>query len=92
MRELTATRAGLGAAAVLSPTVAAQLLPFRGDRGLEWLREEGLILEVRGLGRLVIWGDVVEALRAAARGPGIDLVRPQSPRRATLRRVSLRET
>ncbi len=55
-------RLSLGAAAVLSVTEAARLLPGRESECRKWLRTEGLVRFVMGR-PVVIWGDVVEALR-----------------------------
>lgn len=74
-------RLALGAAAVLSPTRAAELLPAREAVALAWLRARGLVREVRGLGEVVIWGDVVAAIM---RGEGPEETAPP-PRRATVR-------
>jgi len=58
-------RLQLGAAAVLSPSHAAELLPWREGVAMAWLREQGLILTLP-LGEVVVWGDVIERLRVAS--------------------------
>ena len=59
-----ADRLHLGEAAVLTPTKAAELLPVREADALRWLRARGLVRRVPGLGEVVVWGDVVAAIRA----------------------------
>lgn len=68
-------RLQLGAAAVLSPSRAAELLPWREGVAMAWLREQGLILTLP-LGEVVVWGDVIERLRSGAEPP------KRKPRRA----------
>lgn len=58
----------LGAAAVLTPSRAAELLPWRESVAMAWLREQGLILSLP-LGEVVVWGDVIERLRSGAEPP-----------------------
>ena len=53
----------LGAAAVLPPRQAAELLPWSDQEARAWLRQKGLVLTVDGH-EIVIWGDVLDALRA----------------------------
>jgi len=55
-------RLALGAAAVVSVTEAARLLPGREADCRKWLRTEGLVRFVMGR-PVVVWGDVLEALR-----------------------------
>lgn len=78
-------RLSLGAAAVFSPTRAAELLGGRESEALDWLRARNLIIRPPGLDReVVIWGDVLEALRTPEPAPA------EPPRqRGTLRRKSL---
>lgn len=79
---LAESRLQLGAAAVLSPSRAAELLPWSEAAALRWLEERGLIRVVRGVGRAVIWGDVVAAIQT-----GDEPAAPAAPtRRATLPR------
>ena len=80
--DLTASRLHLGAAAVLSPAKAAELLPFRESDALRWMRENGLVRQIPGLGEAVIWGEVV----AAIQGPPSP---PPPSRRGRLPRSSL---
>lgn len=82
--DLNLRRAALGPAAVLSVTAAAALIPVRSSEAARWLRERGLVRDVKGLGEVVVWGDVVAAIQA-------DEVRPPKPtsRRHTLPRESL---
>ncbi len=61
-------RRELGDAAVLSESDAAALLPFRRADAVRWLRAQDLVRDVPALGRLVIWGDVLERLREATSG------------------------
>lgn len=83
--EREAARLLLGMASVLSPRRAAELLPWRDSEARRWLRAQGLILTVGGR-ELVIWGDVLEALRREADGPEDP---PPTPRVAPLPRVKL---
>lgn len=79
-------RLALGSAAVLSPTRAAELLPCRETEALRWLRDQGLVRRVDGLGELVVWGDVVAAIQAG-RAPG--QVAPPTSTGVKLRRSRL---
>lgn len=75
----------LGAAAVLSEAAAVDLLPLARKEAREWLRELGLVRYLRGR-RVVVWGDVLEALRTDADKP----TRPEpKPRTGHLPRVKL---
>lgn len=65
-------RLALGAAAVLRPSRAAELLPFDSGAALRWLRSQGLVRRVQvpdpedAIGReleVVVWGDVLSVLR-----------------------------
>lgn len=56
----------MGAAAVLSVTDAAELLPARTEAARTWLRERGLIRTIPGIGEVVVWADVLAALQNAA--------------------------
>lgn len=58
-------RLQLGAGAVLTVQLAAELLPWRDTKARQWLDERGLVHEVRGYGRVVIWGEVLDELRLA---------------------------
>lgn len=70
--ERARARRELGEAAVLTPAQAAQLLPWEDAAAAEWLRRRDLIRRVDGR-EVVVWGDVVEAVRqgdtATARSP-----------------------
>ena len=57
-------RLALGDAAVLTPAQAAQLLPIGDTEARAWLHEAGLVRLLRGR-EVVIWGDVLQALRDA---------------------------
>lgn len=57
-------RLSLGMGAVLTPQAAAELLPWRDRDARAWLHRAGIVREVDGH-HVVIWADVVEALRAA---------------------------
>ncbi len=70
----------LTAATVLSVTDAARALPFRAVVARAWLRDRDLVRDVPGLGRVVVWGDVLEALRLATEAPPPP---PPAPRLAT---------
>jgi hypothetical protein len=67
--ERQAARLAQGADAVFSEGVAAELLPFRDDDALAWLRSSGLVRERPELGKYVIWGEVLAALAGEARKP-----------------------
>ena len=58
----------LGAAAVISPSRAAELLPWKESVAMAWLRAEGLILSAPP-GDVVVWGDVIERLQRAKKTP-----------------------
>lgn len=68
MTSRTPARTALGAAAVLSEAEAVALLPGRDSVARAWLRERGLV-RVTPLGRVVVWGEVVDALRAGDEAP-----------------------
>lgn len=56
-------RRQLGVAAVVSVAEAATLLPVRDATARAWLRRRGLIRSVPHLGEVVVWGDVLDAVR-----------------------------
>lgn len=65
--ELTSQRLALGAAAVLPVRDAARLLPGREADNRKWLAARGLVIErPSGGGPVVVWGDVIKALREQA--------------------------
>ena len=78
-------RLQLGSAAVLSPSKAAELLPFRDEGALRWLRAHDLVRTVPGLGEVVIWGEVVATIQRGA-AEQEELVEAPRARRATFRR------
>ena len=81
-------RLQLGAAAVLSPSAAAELLPWGESRAAAWLEEQGLIRTVPGMGRVVIWGEALAAIKTPIAAP----VEPAAPRGSLPRVVpALRE-
>ena len=63
-----------GAGAVYSPSVAAELLPFRDATALRWLRRRGLVHEDPELGQYVVWREVLDRLQYG--GPDPDPPRP----------------
>lgn len=69
-----AARLTLGAAAVLPVAQAVQLMPLGDARARRWLRSRGLVRDLDGA-EVVIWGDVLEALRATT-----EPTAPQPPR------------
>lgn len=69
----SAERLQLGAAAVLSPSRAAELLPVREADGIRWLRERELVRRVPGLGEVVVWGEVLDLIRGGA-GPTLERI------------------
>jgi len=77
-------RLKLGEASILKPTTAAELLPVRESAGMEWLRGKSLIRRVSGLGEVVIWGDVVKAIREEGDAPVVATTSPRPLKRATL--------
>ncbi len=81
---VTPSRTSLGAAAVLSVTEAARLLPWRDAEARAWLREKGLVRAVPGKRPVVLWSEVLDALRGDEEGERV--VR----RTATLPRAGLR--
>lgn len=54
-------RRQLGAAAVLSESEAVSWLPCRDEVARQWLRDRGLV-RVTPLGRVVVWGEVLDEL------------------------------
>lgn len=86
-----AARRELGAAAVLPVVRAVELLPLAEADARRWLTEQGLVRDLAGR-RVVIWGDVLDALR---RGPPVEGAEPEPARgeprgTARLPRVRLR--
>lgn len=79
-------RLQLGGAAVLSPSKAAELLPVRDADGVRWLREHGLVRHIAGLGEVVVWGDVLDLIRA---GGAVASERPRSQRPGGYERAGL---
>lgn len=63
MTTRTELRRAFGRDAVLSEAEAVEAMPFRDSACREWLRANGLVRSRPGLGRYVIWGDVLQALR-----------------------------
>ncbi len=61
--SIEAARLQLGAAAVISPTKAAELLPMSEAAAMKWMHRSGLIRTVDGR-HLVVWGDVVTAVQS----------------------------
>jgi hypothetical protein len=55
-------RLAMGAGAVLSLKDAASMLPLADQEARAWLHERNLVCSIRGR-RLVVWADVLEALR-----------------------------
>lgn len=85
MTDRSQARRQLGSAAVLSEAEAVALLPCRDSTAREWLRDRGLV-RTTGLGKVVIWGEVLEALRGHG-APADPQPRPPSKLpRAGLRR------
>lgn len=73
-----AERLSLGRDAVISVSLAAELLPGSDAEMRAWLADRGLVLDHPRLGRCVIWGDVLAAIRAdAGRVEGTDQVAPE---------------
>jgi hypothetical protein len=58
-------RLHLGAAAVLSVTQAASLLPWRDKEARAWLHDRGLVRAVPGRRPVVIWSEVLDELKNA---------------------------
>lgn len=76
----TLQRLALGAAAVLPVALAADPLPIADDEARRWLRDHGLVRNLAGR-EVVVWGDVLDALREGAPTPkGRTLVVPGPPR------------
>lgn len=65
-RDLHGDRLALGAAAVFTVSEAANLLHGNDAVNRSWLRDHGLVATGPNGGELVVWGDVLEALRLAA--------------------------
>lgn len=60
--DLTFRRLALGPAALMSLSEAAKLIPMSDSEARAWLRDEGLVRDLRGRS-VVIWGDVLDQLR-----------------------------
>ena len=76
MSQVAHDRLLLGRAAVLSPSEAGRLLPVERVKAKAWLEEMGLVRILCGK-EVVIWGDVLDALRAV--GGEIRLASPKGP-------------
>lgn len=63
MSDRRTARRQLGAAALFSEAEAVALLTCRDSIAREWLRSRGLVRDHPQLGRIVIWADVLEAIR-----------------------------
>lgn len=61
-RDLSTDRLTLGAAAVLSLTEAARILPGNEAANREWMRAQGLTFCGPSGAELVVWADVLDAL------------------------------
>ena len=73
-----AERLSLGKDAVISVSLAAELLPGSDAEMRAWLADRGLVRDHPRLGRCVIWGDVLAAIRADTDGDGSpDQVAPE---------------
>ena len=66
---LSERRLELGSAAVLSPSAAAELLPWGESRSMAWLEDQALIRTVPGMGRVVIWGEALAAIKTPVIAP-----------------------
>jgi hypothetical protein len=72
-------RLQLGEAAILSVDDAVRLLPRRQEDAERWLRERVKVHDLDGT-PVVIWGEVLAALRGVAVRPGVTLA-PAAPAR-----------
>lgn len=63
MSAVDGDRLALGSAAVVSVERASELLPIARGRARQWLHDRGLVVQLAGR-PVVVWGDVLEALRA----------------------------
>ena len=61
--NLETARLSLGTAAVVSPTIAAQLLPGREEANRRWLAQRGLLRKRPNLPDVVVMSDIIDALR-----------------------------
>ena len=61
--ERVAARLALGRDGVYSEATAVELMPFGDAKSRAWLRKRQLVRFDAELGRYVIWGEVLEALR-----------------------------
>ena len=82
-------RLAMGAGAVLSVQAAAELLPVHETRARAWIEVQGLVRQVPGLGQVVIWADVLDALRRPCTTSARATRAASTPRRGRLPRVSL---
>ena len=74
------SRLRVSAASVLPARIAAELLPMNDAEASRWLRESGVVRDLKGR-RVVVWGDVVEMIRGA---PDSDRVQKRRLRRVSL--------
>ena len=72
-----AERLSLGKDAVISVSLAAELLPGSDAEMRAWLADRGLVRDHPRLGRCVIWGRVLEAIEADAGREDPDQVAPE---------------
>lgn len=68
--ERQAARFVVSRDALLTEATAVELLPVRDEDARRWLRARGLVLAHPVLGNVVVWADVLEAVRADAGRPG----------------------
>jgi hypothetical protein len=72
-----ADRLALGRDAVLTVRVAAGLLPVSDEDAVRWIHERGLVCTL-GARAVVVWGDVLDALRAE-RSAELEWMDPSGP-------------
>lgn len=77
----------LSPADLLTPAEAVREVGGRASVTRAWLEDRGLIRDVPALGRRVIWGDVLEAIRRAGEPAPPPPGPPSRLRRAGLRRT-----
>jgi len=60
--DRSSRRVLLGAACLMSPSVAAALAPIADHKAMQYFRDHGLIRHMAGK-PVVIWGEVLESIK-----------------------------
>lgn len=89
--ERHAARIALGRDALLTEAVAVELIPVGDAKARKWLRRRRLVHDVPELGRCVIWGEVLDAIRAERERATRPAPTPSTLPRKNLRRSGAEE-